>query len=80
MDTYNETTTDLERYALGLSGRWGDTTWTWDAYYQYGKSDRSQLVNGNIQLERFGFALDAVDDGTGKAVCRIIRDGIPRIR
>jgi len=77
VDTYNETTTDLERYALGLSGRWGDTTWTWDAYYQYGKSDRTQLVNGNIQLERFGFALDAVDDGTGNPVCRIIRDGIP---
>jgi len=77
IDTYNETTTDLERFSLGLSGRFGDSTWTWDAYYQFGESDRSQLVNGNIQLERFNFALDAVDDGTGNPVCRIIRDGIP---
>lgn len=77
VNTYNETTTDLERFALGLSGRFGESTWTWDAYYQYGKSDRSQLVNGNIQLERFNFALDAVDDGTGNPVCRIVRDGPP---
>lgn len=77
VDTYNETTTDLTRFSLGLSGRFGDTTWTWDGYYQYGESDRSQLVNGNIQLERFGFALDAVADANGNPVCRIIRDGIP---
>jgi len=77
VDTFNETTTDLERFSLGLNGRFGDSTWTWDAYYQFGETDRTQLVNGNIQLERFGFALDAVDDGTGSPVCRLVRDGIP---
>jgi len=77
IDTYNETTTDMERFSVGLNGRFGDTTWTWDAYYQYGETDRIQLVNGNIQLERFNFAADAVDDGTGSPVCRLVRDGIP---
>lgn len=77
IDTYNETTTDLTRFSLGLSGRFGDTTWTWDTYYQYGESDRTQLVNDNLRLESFGFALDAVDDGNGNPVCRFIRDGIP---
>ena len=77
INTFNETGTDLERFAVGLSGRFGDSSWTWDAYYQFGESDRVQLVDGNIQLERFNFALDAVDDGTGNPVCRIVRDGIP---
>ncbi len=81
LDTFNETSTDLERFAAGLSGRFGDTTWTWDAYYQHGKSDRSQLVNNNRRLEGFNFAFDAVPsipgDYSSTPVCRIVRDGIP---
>jgi outer membrane receptor protein involved in Fe transport len=38
----NTTTTDMERFTAGLSGRFGASTWTWDVYFQTGESDRLQ--------------------------------------
>jgi outer membrane receptor protein involved in Fe transport len=77
--TANETSTDLERWAIGFNGSFGDTTWTWDAYYQFGESDRNQNVLDNRHARAFDFALDAVPsvpgDYTSPAVCRITRDG-----
>ena len=77
----NETTTDMERFTAGLSGRFGDTTWTWDAYYQTGQSDRLQWVDNNQHTTAFQFAADAVPaipgDYSSGAVCRTTRDGVP---
>jgi iron complex outermembrane recepter protein len=70
-NTFNETETDLTRFAFGFSGQFGDSTWTWDAYYQYGESDRTQLVNDNQHLSRGRFGIDAViDPATGQPACR----------
>ncbi|MDT8397545.1 MAG: TonB-dependent receptor [Pseudomonadales bacterium] len=74
--TLNKTGTEMYRFALGFSGSFWDTSWTWDAYYQYGRSERVQAVEDNRHAERFNFALDAVDDGNGNAVCRVTRDGV----
>jgi iron complex outermembrane recepter protein len=80
-ETANDTSTDLERYAIGFNGSVGDTTWTWDAYYQHGESDRNQNVLDNRHARRFDFALDAVPsipgDYSSAPVCRVTRDGLP---
>lgn len=74
VDTYNDTGTSAKRFAVGADGPIAGS-WTWDAYYQYGQSKRTQLVNDNRHLQRFTFAADAVLDSTGQIVCRSTRDG-----
>jgi iron complex outermembrane receptor protein len=74
VDTYNDTGTSAKRLAVGLDGPIAGS-WTWDAYYQYGQSKRTQLVNDNRHLQRFVFAADAVLDSSGQIVCRATRDG-----
>ena len=76
VDSVNDTQTDLRRMTVGFTGRFGDSSWTWDAYYQRGESDTLQAVHNSRHAQRMLFALDAVDDGTGNAVCRVTRDGI----
>jgi len=77
--TRNQTSTDLQRWAIGFNGSIGDSTWTWDAYYQYGESDRNQNVLDNRHARAFDFALDAVPSIPGNynspPVCRYTRDG-----
>ncbi len=76
--TANDTRAQLERIMIGFDGRFGSSQWTWDAYYQYGKSNMLQAVYDSRHADRLQFALDAVDDGSGNAVCRAVRDGIGR--
>jgi iron complex outermembrane recepter protein len=71
----NETKTDLTRVVLGFGGRFGRSTWTWDAYFQRGSSKGLQAAHESRHAERFLMALDAVDDGAGNPVCRVTRDG-----
>ncbi|MEN9705391.1 MAG: hypothetical protein RLZZ393_1270 [Pseudomonadota bacterium] len=52
--------TEVKRFSVGLDGRFGDTSWTWDGYYQWGRSERNQLVNDNRHLNAYDFAADAV--------------------
>lgn len=72
----NDTRTDMRRFTLGFGGRIGESSWTWDAYYQHGRADMLQAVHNSRHALRMQFALDAVDDGNGQAVCRVVRDGI----
>jgi len=78
-NTANQTTTDLQRWAIGFNGAFGDSSWTWDAYYQFGESDRDQNVLDNRHARAFDFALDAVPSIPGNynsaPVCRYTRDG-----
>src|SRR5690606_1272231 len=75
-NTANDTRAELERIMIGFDGGFGSSQWTWDAYYQYGKSKMLQAVYDSRHADRLLFALDAVDDGRGNAVCRAVRDGI----
>jgi iron complex outermembrane receptor protein len=72
----NDTRAELERVMLGFDGRLGESAWTWDAYYQHGRSKMLQAVYDSRHADRMLFALDAVDDGNGNPVCRVTRDGI----
>jgi outer membrane receptor protein involved in Fe transport len=74
--TANDTESDLKRIAVGFNGELGESSWTWETYYQYGKSETQQAVYDSRYLERFNFGMDVVDDGFGNPVCRITRDGI----
>jgi outer membrane receptor protein involved in Fe transport len=74
LDTYNLTTTDLLRSAFGFDGQIGGSMWTWEAYYQYGQSERLQYINDLRAVTRYLLAFDAVLDSSGNPVCRSIRD------
>ncbi|MEY4762929.1 MAG: hypothetical protein RLZZ200_2785 [Pseudomonadota bacterium] len=68
--------TEVKRIAVGLDGKFGDSSWTWDAYFQYGHTDRSQLVNDNRHLNAYNYAVDSVIDSRagsstfGQPICR----------
>jgi iron complex outermembrane recepter protein len=74
------TDTKVTRAVLGLNGKFGGT-WTWDAYYQYGKTERSQIGNGYRTNWRYDFAIDAVIDNrvgsatVGQPICRVTLNG-----
>ena len=69
-DTRNETTTDVRRLVLGFDGAIGDSSWTWDAYYQLGTTNREQLVADVPHLTRQILALDSILDANGNPICR----------
>jgi len=76
VDSFSRFTTDVKRAAIGFDGTFGDSTWGWDAYYQYGVTNREQFVNDNRHLVAYNMAVDAVVDPlTGQTVCRVTRDG-----
>ena len=86
LNSHSAFDTKVRRVSAGLDGRFGDTSWTWDGYVQYGKSERTQLVADNRHLNAYDFAADAVFDNRDAALpvnqrrieCRItqqIRNG-----
>jgi iron complex outermembrane receptor protein len=60
LDTHSAFDTKVKRVSVGLDGRFGQSTWTWDGYLQYGESARTQLVADNRHLNAYDFATDAV--------------------
>jgi iron complex outermembrane receptor protein len=64
------------RGVVGLSGSFG-STFKWDAYYQYGRTNYSQDTTNTQITDNFARAVDAVDQGlfqtgvaNGNIVCR----------
>ncbi len=70
IDHGNFTSTDLTRIAVGFDGEFGESTWTWDAYYQYGKSERVQMVRDLAYENRYNYAIDSVLNAQGQPACR----------
>jgi outer membrane receptor protein involved in Fe transport len=69
-DSYTRFTTQVKRASIGLDGRFGDTSWTWDGYYQIGRTNREQLVNDNLHNNAATLAYNVVTDpSTGNPVC-----------
>jgi outer membrane receptor protein involved in Fe transport len=60
--------TKVQRVSAGLDGRFGASSWTWDGYLQYGKSERTQLVDDNRHLNAYDFAADPVFDDRDAAL------------
>jgi iron complex outermembrane receptor protein len=63
------------RGVLGLKGNLGDA-WSYDAYYQYGRTNYSQVYKNDFSVTRITRALDVVANPAGGApVCRSVLDG-----
>jgi len=75
LDSHSTFTTKVKRASIGLDGKFGDSSWGWDAYYQYGDTDRRQLVADNRHLNAYLMATDAVVGPGGQVMCRVTRDG-----
>jgi outer membrane receptor protein involved in Fe transport len=67
--------TDVKRAVVGLDGKFGESSWGWDGYYQYGLTNREQYVNDNRHLIAYLMATDAVAGPGGTIQCRVTRDG-----
>ncbi len=76
------TDTTVTRLVVGLNGEFGPK-WSWDAYYQYGKSTRSQIGQGYTTNWRMYMAMDSIIDTrpgsatNGQPICRAVIAGVP---
>lgn len=69
------------RAVIGTKGDLGKA-WSYDTYYQYGRSNYSQVYSNEFSVARLGRALNVVDEGfertgiaNGNIVCRSVVDG-----
>lgn len=77
---YARSKADTYRVTTGLNGDLSDR-FSWDAYYQYGRTDRLQTVANNIITANLGFAIDAVNDpNTNKPTCRALLSPVAETR
>jgi outer membrane receptor protein involved in Fe transport len=53
----------------GLKGKIGDTSWTWDAHYEHGRSAFRVIYHDMINLEHLYRAADVVQSTNGQATC-----------
>jgi outer membrane receptor protein involved in Fe transport len=76
------TDTTVTRFVAGLNGEFGPK-WSWDVYYQYGKTERSQIGQGYTTNWRMYMATDSIIDTrpgsptNGQPICRAIIAGVP---
>jgi len=62
------------RAVIGMKGDLSPA-WSYDAYYQYGRTNFAQTYLNDFSVTRITRALDVVDDGSGNFVCRSTLDG-----
>jgi iron complex outermembrane recepter protein len=67
--------TRVERATFGLNGKFGESTWTWDANYDYGLTHHQQLVVNNIHNYASAMAEDSVLGPNGQPECRVTAAG-----
>ncbi len=65
----------VNRYVVGGNGKFDafESTWSWDAYYQYGWSGVSKRFLDRL-TKNFGQAWDSVRNAQGIPVCRVNAD------
>ncbi|MDB6043446.1 MAG: hypothetical protein JWM63_1997 [Gammaproteobacteria bacterium] len=66
--------TTVRRAALSFDGQFGESSWTWDGYYEYGHTYRTQVVQDNLHLNEATLALDSVLVN-GVPTCRSLAPG-----
>ncbi|MEG3149028.1 TonB-dependent receptor [Sphingomonas sp. ZT3P38] len=62
------------RAVIGSKGDLG-SAWSYDAYYQYGRSNYTQVYSNEFSVARLNRALDVVVGPNGAPICRSVRDG-----
>jgi iron complex outermembrane receptor protein len=66
-------TTKTYRAVAGLDGTIG-SGWKWDAYYQYGRTDFTQIISNDPINANLRKAFDAVRTANGSISCRVNAD------
>ena len=60
----------MKRAVISFDGKFGASSWGWDAYYQFGDTDRRQLVADNRHNVQYTLAIDSVMTANGPR-CRV---------
>ncbi len=69
---YTDNTRDVTRWVTGLDGTFDamDTSWTWDAYYQFGITRSIEDIPYTLSKAKFALSMDSVRNANGTVVCR----------
>jgi outer membrane receptor protein involved in Fe transport len=70
-NSFTRFTTRVRRASVGLDGKFGDSSWSWDGYYQIGRTNRQQLVHDNLHNNAATLAFDVVTGPSGQPVCSV---------
>lgn len=62
------------RAVLGMRGDLSPA-WSYDAFYQYGRTNFAETYTNDFSVTRINRALDVVTDADGNTVCRSVVDG-----
>lgn len=62
------------RAVIGMKGELSPV-WSYDAYYQYGRTNFAETYTNDASIIRLTRALDVVNDANGNPVCRSTLDG-----
>lgn len=62
------------RAVLGMRGDLS-SAWSYDAYYQYGRTNFAETYFNDLSTIRIGRSLDVVRNANGNVVCRTTQDG-----
>ncbi|MGH8259693.1 MAG: TonB-dependent receptor domain-containing protein, partial [Steroidobacteraceae bacterium] len=74
LQSYSQFSSNVRRATFGLDGQIGDSSWTWDANYEYGLTHHDQMLANNLHLYEADMALDSVVVN-GQPECRVTADG-----
>jgi iron complex outermembrane recepter protein len=72
-DQFNDTT--LKRISLGVDGKFGQTSWTWEAFGEYGLTENVEGSPNEFSFNSASMAMDAVTGPNGQPECRITANG-----
>jgi len=72
-NAFSEVHRNTFRGVFGLKGKITDT-WSWDGYYQYGRTNYHQKQFNTRINDNFTRAVDAVKNASGNIVCRVNAD------
>jgi len=72
-EQFNDTT--LKRISLGIDGKVGQTSWTWEAFGEYGLTENVEGSPNEFSFNSASMALDAVTGPNGQPECRITANG-----
>jgi iron complex outermembrane recepter protein len=63
--TFTDVTTTVKRFSFGFDGKFGQSSWSWDSYLEYGQTEREQFLQNNIRAYSLLAALDTVAGPNG---------------
>lgn len=63
--------TDTYQFTTGLRGNFGESSWSWDAAYSYGRTPQNTVVSGYLYSPALKQALgpSMIDPSTGRPIC-----------